>query len=379
MAATDRGALAALMGSALALPILALPAKAVASEVGEVGITVLGYKERGLMKVTEPIAWLRAPLGEDWEVSGSAAIDIITGASPRLVTNQSGTPVQVLSGASISDRRKTGDVKLARRFGDFTLAASRAVSNEEDYRSRAWGLEGRLDLAERNTTITAGYGRSKDRVRSVDDSSLDAPRDTSEYLVGVTQVLSPTSIAQATLTVTRGEGRYDDPYKFTITFRPGGIPAVLSDRRPDHRDTVAFLGRWRAHFPAARGTLQADYRFFRDDWGIRAHTLEVAWEQAVDERWSLRPSLRYYTQGAADFYHAEIPLPTPAVQSSDPRLGSFGGLSPALKATLRLDGVVLEATLGAVYNAASLRPGGGSPHIEPLRAAYGMIGATWSF
>ena len=49
------------MQAALALPIAAIPAKAAAAEVGEVGITVLSYKERGLIQVTEPVLWGRAP------------------------------------------------------------------------------------------------------------------------------------------------------------------------------------------------------------------------------------------------------------------------------------------------------------------------------
>src|SRR5690242_19434545 len=78
----------ALMRAALALPILALPAKAGAAAVGEVGFAMLGYKERGLMKVSEPLIWGRAEFAEVWEVRGSALVDIITGASPQLVTNQ---------------------------------------------------------------------------------------------------------------------------------------------------------------------------------------------------------------------------------------------------------------------------------------------------
>jgi len=53
--------------AALALPILALPVKAGAAEVGEVGFNVLSYKERGLMKITEPIVWARGRFGDGWE------------------------------------------------------------------------------------------------------------------------------------------------------------------------------------------------------------------------------------------------------------------------------------------------------------------------
>jgi Protein of unknown function (DUF3570)/Gram-negative porin len=369
------------MRAALALPILVLPAKAAAAEVGEVGITLLGYKERGLMKVTEPVVWGHAQFLDVWEVQASAAVDIITGASPQLVSNVTGRPVQTISGASINDRRNTGDVKVTRRFGDFSLSASRALSKEEDYRSKAFGLEARLDLNQRDTTLVAGYGKSNDRVMSSDDPHLDERRDTREYLFGVTQVLSPTAVVQSTLTRSKGEGWYNDPYKLTFTFFPDGPPILMADRRPDHRDSYAWLTRYRRHFPDAGGTLQADYRYYRDDWGIRAHTIEVAWQHALNERWALRPALRYYTQDAADFYSPTVPRPQPAILSSDQRLGAWGGLSPSLRAIAKFaNGITVEATVGYVHDARNLHVGGSSsPAFETLRAVYGIIGVSHPF
>jgi hypothetical protein len=376
VAAIDR-----LMQAALALPIAVIPARAGAAEVGEVGFTLLGYKERGLMKVTEPVLWGRAQFLESWEVQASAAVDIITGASPQLVSNASGRPVQTLTGASVEDRRNTGDVKVTKRLGEFSLALSGAYSDEQDYRSKAFGVEGRADFNQRTTTLILGFGQSKDRVGSTDDPRLDEPRDTKEYLVGVTQVLSPTALMSSTVAVSRGRGWYNDPYKLTFTFFPSGPPILASDVRPDHRHSVAWLTRFRNHVPSLGATLQADYRFFHDDWGIRAHTLEVAWQQSLGERWAVRPALRYYTQGAADFYMPVLTRPPAALHSSDQRLAAFGGLSPSLRAILRLDDkLTIEATAGYVYNSRTLRFGGsGSAAFEPLRAYYGIIGVTRAF
>ena len=69
-----------------------------------------------------------------------------------------------------------------------------------------------------------------------------------------------------------------------------------------------------------------------------------------------------------------------AVLSSDQRLAAFGGLSPSLRATWRLEGVTIEGTLGYVYNAASLRLGGsGSSAFETLRAVYALLSFTHPF
>lgn len=378
MAATERGAL---WKAALALPIAVIPARAGAAEVGEVGVTLLGYKERGLMKITEPILWGQATFAETWEVSGSAAVDIITGASPQLVSNASGKPVQTVSGASISDRRTTWDAKVGRRFGDFTFSASRAVSREEDYISHAFGLEARWDTNAKLTTFTAAFGRSNDRVRSSDDPSLDEHRGTDQYLFGVSQVISPVAAIQSTVTYSRGRGWFNDPYKFTLTFHPDADLVIMPDRRPSERDTWAWITRYRHHFAAQRNTLQAEYRFYHDDWGIDAHTLEVALHHDFNEAFALRPALRYYTQSAADFYSPVIPQPQPDILSSDQRLGAFGGLSPSLRGIYRFaDGTRVEATAGYIVDSRSLHLGGrGSEAFSTLRAAYGLVSISHAF
>ena len=370
------------MRAALALPIVAVPAKAGAAEVGEIGFSVLGYREaHHLIKITEPIVWATVPFADTWEIRASAAIDIVTGASPSIVTNAGGATVQAITGASISDRRTTGDVKLTKRIGEYSVSLSRTFSREEDYLSHAWGAEARADLGNRNTTLIAGFGRSNDRVRSADDPLLDERRDVREYLLGLTQVLSPRAIAQTTLTWSRGRGWYSDPYKTTVTFYPDAdVPALSTDLRPHERNVLAWLARYRLHFPQHRATLQADYRYFRDDWGIRAHTLELAWSQDNGERWSLRPALRYYTQSAADFYATTVPRPAPVLLSSDQRLAAFGGLSPSLRATWRANAFTVEATAGYYRNTRSLRFGGGaSPEFQTLTSAYVLFSIAREF
>lgn len=365
------------MRAAVALPILVVPARAGAAEVSEIGFTLLGYRERGLMKVVEPVLWGRARIGEFWEVQGSVAVDIVSGASPEGVSNISGRPVQTVTGASVTDRRHLGDVKVSRRMDDLTVAVSRAFSEENDYRSHAYGLEARLDLDNRNTTLAVGYGHSGDRIGSTIDPTLDEGRDTREYLAGVTQVLSAVAVVQSTLTFSRGRGWYNDPYKFTLTFYNDGPPVFKPDTRPASRDSLAWLTRYRRHFTGAGATLQADYRFYRDDWGVRAHTIEVAWQQWFGQTWALRPALRYHTQSAARFYAGLIPRPAPAELSSDPRLAAFGGLSPSLRAIARFESVVLEATVGHVHNSRGFRAGGNaSPSYATLAAWYGIL--SWS-
>ena len=93
----------------------------------------------------------------------------------------------------------------------------------------------------------------------------------------------------------------------------------------------------------------------------------------------MRPSLRYYTQTAADFYARVVPQPLPEVLSSDQRLAAFGGLAPSLRAIWRMDSVTIEGTAGYYYNAGSLRPGGGSEGFVSLKAYYGLLSIAKTF
>ena len=89
-----RSSLNALLHAARALPIIPIAARAGALEGSSVGMRWQDYREDGgRMSISEPLLWIKAPLGDDYEIFASRVIDSISGASPRLVTNQSGVPV----------------------------------------------------------------------------------------------------------------------------------------------------------------------------------------------------------------------------------------------------------------------------------------------
>ena len=383
MAATRTSSLNALLHAALALPIVPMVAKAGVLEGASAGMRWQDYREEGgRMRISEPLLWIKSPLGDDYEIFASRVIDSISGASPRLVTNQSGVPVQTLSGASIIDRRRAADLKLARRFEQLSISLARAVSFEKDYVSHAGSIEAKLELNEKNTTLVFVKGMSSDRVGSVDDPALWERRDTREYLAGITQLLSPVSLLQSNVSASRGTGFYNDPYKFTLSFPPGGGPPILfADRRPGQRNQAAWMTRYRHYFSGVSAALQAEYRYFRDSWGIRAHTIEAGWNQTLSDQWKIVPSLRYYSQSSADFYRPVVSSPLPETSSSDQRLAAFGGLAPGIKAIYVFgNGTIIDASYTLYRQRAGWKWGGsGSAEFVPLNARYLIVGVTHQF
>jgi hypothetical protein len=379
VAATESngGAFGAVLAAALALPGVMAQAEE-APEKGEVALKVLHYQDEqpGLkrVRVSAPSVYLLAPLSPRWSLEGSLVSDSVSGASPRYHS--------AISGASrMSDERKAGDLKLTRYAERATYGIGIAASSENDYKSRAVSFDAGFSSDDNNRTWNVGVGYASDRVGSTNDASLHERKKTTELMFGVTQAWTANDLLQANLTFNRGRGYYSDPYK-------------EPDIRPNRRDQTILLGRWNHHFDGWGSTLRASYRFYRDTFGVKAHTLGGDWVQPMGATLTLTPSLRLYSQSAASFYFDPVydpdtgaPYPPgyftnpPAYISPDQRLSAFGGVTLGLKL-----GVQFSRTWSADLKAeryeqrGSWRVGGsGSPGLAPFSATFVQFGLASKF
>ena len=387
------------MAAAAALPITAIPlilplavvqqahAESLLPPGAAMGLRSLDYRETGArIKVKESVLWLKSPIGEQWEMTASAAIDLVSGASAINVTNQSGVPTPIYTGASITDRRQAGDFSLKRKFGDanqYSLGGSVATSDEKDYKSKAFGINGTIDFNERNTTLAVGLGDRRDRVLSVTDKTLDAPRNARETLVGVTQIIDRHTLIQSNLTFTRLTGYLNDPYRLTFTVFTDGLSprfVLARDSRPDSRNEWAWLTRFKRNFAEAGGVFSTEYRFTRDDWGVKAHTVAGSWLQNLGADWQAEVGLRYYSQSAADFYRGALIRPNPRYTSSDQRLAAFGSLEPSLRVVYKFDASTsLDASIAIYRQQGNWKLGGATAYFQPLEAHLINVGVVHRF
>jgi hypothetical protein len=232
-----------------------------------------------------------------------------------------------------------------------------------------------------NRSWTLGAGRTDDRIDPVNRVVVDERRQTREFLVGVTQVLSPVDIVQANLTIARGSGYYSDPYKFP-------------DNRPRERDQTALLLRWNHHFQPLGSTLRLGWRHYDDSWDVVADTVTAEWVQPLAQGWTLVPSARLHTQGAAGFYFdpvydAALGEPFPpgyladlgGLRSPDARLSAFGAVTAGLRVAKAVDrDTSVDVKVEFYQQRAEWRIGGeGSPGLAPLRAYFLQVGLTRRF
>lgn len=324
--------LGALSAAALALPAIAQLAQADApSRQSEIGYRYSQYEEQSLdadqvlsgsterYTVDNQQFRLVTPVAKDLTLSVDAAYETMSGASAYgTVIDGDGQHRLVMSGASIRDTRKDvlAGVRKAAETGAITVSAG--WSDEDDYTAYNASLEGERYSEDRNTTWSGGVGISQDdiapeqtpgiaRIDSEERQSLDA------YLA-FTRVLSPVWQVQTGVFTAFHDGFLSDPYK-------------SRDLRPDERQTFGIAFNSRYFLRALKAAVHSDYRFYRDDWGIEAHTLTLAWHQNISDHLKLAPQLRYYSQSQADFYVDADSAERRGEQSSDYRLSPFGALS----------------------------------------------------
>lgn len=365
------GAAKGILAAALSLPGLQDARAEPQPEEGVVSFKYLHYQDSqpgaDRIRVKAPALALLAPVGSDWSVAAGAIVDSISGASPAYHTDAL---------TNMRDLRRAYDLAVTRYSEDATLTLGAAHSSEPDYRSRTLSVAGTYSSESKNTTWNGTLAVSNDRITPVTGATRKAHKRTLSLAAGVTQVLSQNDLAQLLLTVVRGEGYFTDPYK---TF----------DRRPNERDTSIALLRWNHFHPASKGTSRLSYRYYRDSFGIRAHTASAEYVQPLGSQWSVTPSLRVHTQGAADFYVPVDPLAAPFPTNpprgaryftEDQRLSAYGGGTLGLKLARQLGPWQVDLKAERYAQRGSWRlDGSGSEHLAPFDAVSWQLGVARRF
>jgi hypothetical protein len=258
------------------------------------------------------------PIAGEWSLAVTLMKDTVTGASPAHHTAEI---------THLHDLRKSGDFQLTRYFSRGSLIGGISYSKENDYISKGVSIQGNLESEDKNTTWTLGGSLTDDSIEPNFPGFGKREKKSETGLLGVTRVLTKNDIVQVNLGYSHITGYTSDPYRYY-------------DNRPDVRNIVTALCRWNHHFDAGDGTVRLSYRYYRDTWGISAHTIDAEYVQPLLPGLSITPEVRLYTQTGADFYlpvnQADPLNPTipPAGQihySEDQRLSAFGALTLGFK------------------------------------------------
>ena len=350
--------LAALTAAAMALPgVHARAADAPGENPWAINATHLEYSESGSrMSVRVNQASAVVPIGENFQLRGNFIQDLMSGASPVFNAPGPGGKVQqVLTGASVFDNRKAGDIGVGAAFGDNQILLRQGWSKENDYKSTWTSIEGKRDFNRKNTTVAAGFAFSDDDVSSHDAPDDFRTRIKRDFFAGVTQLIDERSLVQASLEYSYSTGFLSDPYKLVFV-QTGGL---LRDSRPAQRRQIAATVKYLAHVPAIDSAVQALGSLSTDNWGIHSGAVELQWKKELPGEWLVNAGARYYTQSSADFYAPLYLLPPGDEHSSDYRLAGFGSIGWLAGVTKKLTpNLSVQLAAERTYRRASLRASG---------------------
>lgn len=341
---------------------------------GEVGF--LGYSESdGRVQALEPAVSLNAEFEGEKVWNFKMVYDSLTGASPNgaLISEQPQTFTSPSGNANY--QVAAGEIPLYDQFKDSRVALSSSwsqpltrllkgsigvnASKEYDYLSLGLNASLTKETESKNTSFSMGLSYTSDTISPVGGapvplaemtpsgttqakSSGDENKKTLDLLFGVSQVMSRTWIVQGNLSVGISDGYSNDPYK-VVTIFDDTTGATLGDplkyvyeNRPDSRmkQSLYLASKKQTNF----GVLSTAYRYYTDDWGLDSHTLDLALNFKLNEKWRLEPNVRYYSQSAVDFFRygigASETLPTEV--TADTRLGDMTAITPGLKIIKKL-------------------------------------------
>ncbi|MCR4305282.1 MAG: DUF3570 domain-containing protein [Gallionella sp.] len=342
-----------LLSAASASLLLAAPlAHAVdaSDQTWRIDAGALRYSERGRINVSELNFRVRNQLGEDDAVSLRADYDSVSGASPT-------GAVKTQTTSSASGGAPTATFQAARTAvgvdwetsvsPDTRLTLAGDTSSQKSYGSAGLGASVARDFNQRNTTLVFGAGYSVDTIRptggiraelAANDTApirtASEKKDQVDLQLGVTQVLTRETLLQLNLVHSSASGYMTNPYKIVSVVHPVtgetlSYPA-LTEKRPDKRDSNALYAQVNHAFTS--GILYSSYRYFQDDWGIKAHTVDFKYRQPVTEELYVQPNIRMYTQSAADFYRSMLYNgETPTYASADYRMTKMHSFAIGLK------------------------------------------------
>jgi len=339
----------------------------------------LNYQESdGRTQVQEPMLMLHQDLGASLGMIDLTLVhDVISGASPTgayptvsvtTTTGASGGSSTTAAGhvplAPDTDNRKAAFLSYSRKFGAHLPSVEISNSTEHDYVSHEFGLSDAWTLLEGRGTLHYGGSISNDMVDPV-TNHLHLSKTSRSIALGWTWIIGEDDLVDLSATLTKLHGYLDEPYKI-VPVGTGTVP----DHRPDSRFRQAYLLKY-GHYFDWDGALKGSYRFYKDDWDIRAHTLDFTYDQHVDEDWVISPRLRWYSQNGASFYGGSFAQPQTYL-SADYRLSPFDSLLFGLN-------ISYDVTSSLTLNAgASTQQSNGHDRLKPISTTGGSSGVDAS-
>lgn len=240
----------------------------------------------GGVTASGPAVLVRKSLADKVSLSGLGYVDIVSNASIDVVTTAS----------PFKETRTALGLGMNYAERDTLMTLGIARSKEPDYTADSLNVDLAQDVFGGMTTVSLGFTRGADKVGKHDDPGFDETATHWRYRLGATQILSPNWLMTANAEVMSDAGYLGSPYRVALVFGatvPERVPSTRSSRAVQLR-AIGDLGD--------RNVVRGVYRYFWDNWGIGAHTVELGYGRYFGENWLADAFVRYHTQQGATFF-----------------------------------------------------------------------------
>ncbi|MCF2948453.1 DUF3570 domain-containing protein [Paraglaciecola aquimarina] len=281
-----------------------------------------------------------SPLSEKFDIALTYQHEKMSGASPwYTIMGADEKPVQIMSGASIEDKRTDASAKVRYVLGVSSFALTAAVSDEDDYKSESFGVGYVRESVDKLSTWSFSADVSNDDINPVDADiyttrpNTEQSKRSTSALISYSHILNKNTLLQVGAGYSKKTGFLSDPYKMVIANL-----ALIGDSRPSRRYAKTLSSRLRYFVDASDSALHFDYRYYHDSWKIKSHTLSFAWYQNLPMNFQLVPSVRLYSQSESFFYDVFYSdVRADGFYSTDYRLSEYGATTYGLKVIKAFD------------------------------------------
>lgn len=268
------------------------PAKAVDLPQDE-GEAMFHLYDGGGVKAMGPALLVRKNIADKVSLTGQYYLDAVSNASVDVVTTAS----------PYKERRTELGLGADYAYRDSLMTLSLTNSSEPDYKASTASFDVSQEVFGGMSTVSLGFTRGSDKVGRYDTGYFDTAKHW-RYRLGLTQILTPKWVASANFEAVSDSGYLGNPYRAARVFGaivPERVPRTRSSRAMKFR-VIGDLGQGNA--------VRAEYRYFWDNWQIKAHTLELGGSHYFGPLWLADAYLRYYKQSHALFYSDNAPTET---------------------------------------------------------------------
>lgn len=309
--------------------------------IGEAEVSA--YKDDQAVEVLSPAVTVGAEsLTDGWGVSGSFLVDVVTAASPDIVSTAS---------PRWNETRYVPGLSAHKKWGDVDVSAAGGVSIEPDYLAIAAGVGVSVDLRDKTVTPALRYGFGFDRSGRAGTPFSVFVNDIHRHSItgALTLVLDKQTIFVPTVDTVLEFGDTSKPYRYLPTFSEGDAEGVengasiddvnrtrtavrLAEQVPEDRQRYAVSGLLARRFSGF--TLRLEERLYVDSWGVMGTTTDGTLPIDLGDVVRIWPHVRFHAQKGADFWErAYVVTPTasgfsaPTLRAGDRELGPLLGMT----------------------------------------------------